>query len=61
MDEADLTIAAVIRQARILLWYTQMQVAEFADIKLSRSRRAETTCGFFLNKYKFVIEKVLVL
>ena len=32
MDEADLTVAAVIRQARIMLGYTQMDVAEMADM-----------------------------
>lgn len=39
MDEADLTIAAVIRQARILLGYTQMQVAEFADMSFGEYQR----------------------
>ena len=41
MDEADLTIAAVIRQARILLGYTQMQVAEFSDMSFGEYQRIE--------------------
>ena len=41
MDEADLTVAAVIRQARIILGYTQMDVAEMADISFGEYQRIE--------------------
>lgn len=41
MDEADLTVAAVIRQARILLGYTQMEVAEMADMSFGEYQRIE--------------------
>lgn len=41
MDEVDLTVAAVIRQARIMLGYTQMDVAEMADISFGEYQRIE--------------------
>ncbi|MBO2517883.1 MAG: hypothetical protein CW338_11555 [Clostridiales bacterium] len=41
MDEADLTVAAVIRQARIMLGYTQMDVAEMADMSWGEYQRIE--------------------
>lgn len=44
MDEADLTVAAVIQQARIMLVHTQMDVAEMADILSSAADHANAIC-----------------
>ena len=39
MDEAELTVAAVIRQARVLHGYTQMETAEMADLSFVEYQR----------------------
>ena len=41
MDEAELTVAAVIRQARVLHGYTQMEAAEMADMSFVEYQRLE--------------------
>ena len=41
MDEAELTVAAVIRQARVLQGYTQMEAAEMADLSFVEYQRLE--------------------
>ena len=41
MDEAELTVVAVIRQARVLHGYTQMEAAELAGLSFGEYQRLE--------------------